>query len=199
MWPRAFSGLVAFGEFILTLGPVGVGLHGFLDRLLIPLDLHHALDSVFWSDVAGINDLGTFLDGTGTYGVTDQYMTGSFPIMMFGLPGAALAMYVTAKSSRCEVPARVLFSNAVVAFAVGITEPLEFSFTVLARFTRISMALSAALPERIQRVHRPCPGLGEPDGAEPLGDPAHGHRLVHQLLPRLPRDHPRARPGDPRP
>ena len=157
VWPLAFGGLVAFGEFILTLGPVGVGLYGFLNRLLIPLGLHHALNSVFWFDVAGINDLGNFLDGSGTYGVTGQYMTGFFPIMMFGLPGAALAMYVTAKTSRRKVAAGVLFSSAVAAFFVGVTEPLEFAFMFLAPglyllhalFTGISMAISALLPVRM--------------------------------------------------
>jgi len=157
IWPLVFSGLVAFGEFILTLGPLGVGLYGFLNRLLIPLGLHHALNSVFWFDVAGINDLGNFLDGTGTYGVTGQYMTGFFPIMMFGLPGAALAMYVTARTSRRKVAAGVLFSSAVAAFFVGVTEPLEFAFMFLAPglyvvhalFTGISMAISALLPVRM--------------------------------------------------
>ena len=66
IWPLVFSGLVAFGEFILPLGPVGMGLYGFLNRLLIPLGMHHALNSVFWFDVAGINELGNVLDGTGT-------------------------------------------------------------------------------------------------------------------------------------
>src|SRR5690606_33284553 len=73
VWPLVHSGLVGFGEFILTLGPLGVGIYGFLNRLLIPLGLHHALNSVFWFDVAGINDLGNFLDAEGTYGVTGQY------------------------------------------------------------------------------------------------------------------------------
>src|SRR5690606_8867532 len=62
LWPLVFTGLVGFGEFILTLGPLGVGIYGFLNRLLIPLGLHHALNSVFWFDVAGINDLGNFLN-----------------------------------------------------------------------------------------------------------------------------------------
>jgi len=157
VWPLVFSGLVAFGELILTLGPVGVGLYGFFNRLLIPLGLHHALNSVFWFDVAGINDLGNFLDGQGTYGVTGQYMTGFFPIMMLGLPGAALAMYVTAKTARRKVAAGVLLSSAVASFFVGVTEPLEFAFMFLAPglyvvhavFTGISMGLSALLPVRM--------------------------------------------------
>ncbi|MCL6424193.1 N-acetylglucosamine-specific PTS transporter subunit IIBC [Brachybacterium sp. JHP9] len=157
LWPLLYTGLVTFGEFIVTLGPIGAGIYGFLNRLLIPLGLHHALNSVFWFDVAGINDLGNFLNSTGTRGVTGQYMTGFFPIMMFGLPGAALAMYTTAKSSRRKLAAGVLLSSAVASFFVGVTEPLEFSFMFLAPvlyvihalFTGISLAISAMLPVRM--------------------------------------------------
>ncbi|UQN28927.1 N-acetylglucosamine-specific PTS transporter subunit IIBC [Brachybacterium kimchii] len=157
VWPLVFGGLVAFGEFILTLGPVGVGIYGFLNRLLIPFGLHHALNSVFWFDVAGINDLNNFLNASGTYGETGQYMAGFFPIMMFGLPGAALAMYTTAKTSRRKIAAGVLLSSAIASFFVGVTEPLEFSFMFLAPglyvvhalFTGISMAITAALPVRM--------------------------------------------------
>src|SRR5699024_6519082 len=153
----AYTGLVGFGEFILTLGPVGVGLYGFFNRLLIPLGLHHALNSVFWYDTAGINDLGNFLNATGTYGETGQYMAGFFPIMMFGLPGAALAMYVTAKTNRRKVAAGVLMSSAIASFFVGVTEPLEFAFMFLAPvlylvhalFTGISLAVTAILPARM--------------------------------------------------
>ncbi|PSL36450.1 PTS system N-acetylglucosamine-specific IIA component (Glc family) /PTS system N-acetylglucosamine-specific IIB component (Glc family) /PTS system N-acetylglucosamine-specific IIC component (Glc family) [Labedella gwakjiensis] len=156
-WPLVFGGLVAFGEWIVTLGPVGAGLYGFFNRLLIPLGLHHALNSVFWFDVAGINDLNNFLAGEGTYGVTGQYMTGFFPVMMFGLPGAALAMYVTAKTTRKKVAAGLLLSGAVSSFFVGVTEPLEFAFMFLAPvlyvihavFMGISLAISALLPVRM--------------------------------------------------
>jgi PTS system N-acetylglucosamine-specific IIC component len=156
-WPLVFGGLVAFGEWIVTLGPVGAGLYGFFNRLLIPLGLHHALNSVFWFDVAGINDLNNFLSGDGTFGVTGQYMTGFFPVMMFGLPGAALAMYVTAKTTRKKVAAGLLLSGAVSSFFVGVTEPLEFAFMFLAPvlylihavFMGISLAISAILPVRM--------------------------------------------------
>jgi len=156
VWPVVYGGLVAFGEWMVTLGPLGAGLFGVFNRLLIPLGLHHALNSVFWFDVAGINDLTDFLNNTGTPGVTGQYMTGFFPIMMFGLPGAALAMYVTAKTKRRKAAAGILLSAAVSSFFVGVTEPLEFSFMFLAPwlyvihalFTGISMAVSAALPVR---------------------------------------------------
>lgn len=160
VWPVVYGGLVTFGEWIVTLGPIGAGIYGMMNRLLIPLGLHHALNSVFWFDVAGINDLNNFLAGNGgegVYGVTGQFMTGFFPIMMFGLPGAALAMYVTAKSSRKKLVYGLLLSASVSAFFVGVTEPLEFSFMfvapalylVHALFMGISMVISALLPVRM--------------------------------------------------
>lgn len=157
VWPFVYGGLVGFGEWIVTLGPIGTGIYGFLNRLLIPVGLHHALNSVFWFDVAGINDLNNFLAGTGEYGVTGQYMTGFFPVMMFGLPGAALAMYLTAKSTRKKLAYGILLSGAVSSFFVGVTEPLEFAFMFLAPllylvhsvFMGISMAISQILPVRM--------------------------------------------------
>lgn len=157
VWPVVYSGLVMFGEWVVTLGPVGAGIYGVMNRLLIPLGLHHALNSVFWFDVAGINDLNNFLAGEGTYGVTGQYMTGFFPIMMFGLPGAALAMYLTAKSTRKKVTYGLMLSGAIASFLVGVTEPLEFAFMfvapvlylVHALFTGISMIIATLLPVRM--------------------------------------------------
>ncbi|MBO3662898.1 N-acetylglucosamine-specific PTS transporter subunit IIBC [Microbacterium stercoris] len=160
IWPVVFGALVAFGEWILTLGPVGAGIYGMLNRLLIPLGLHHALNSVFWFDIAGINDLSNFLDGAngdGVRGVTGQYMTGFFPVMMFGLPGAALAMYVTAKTNRRKAVAGILLSASIASFFVGVTEPLEFSFLFLAPwlyalhalFMGISLTIAALLPVRM--------------------------------------------------
>lgn len=157
IWPFVYGALVAFGTWIVGLGPIGAGIYGFLNRLLIPLGLHHALNSVFWFDVAGINDLNNFLSGNGTYGVTGQFMAGFFPVMMFGLPGAALAMYVTAKPSRKQAAYGILLAAAVSSFFVGVTEPLEFSFmfaapplyVIHALFMGISLALTAWLPVRM--------------------------------------------------
>ena len=156
VWPFVYGGLVTFGEFIQGLGAIGAGLYGFFNRLLIPFGLHHALNSVFWFDTAGINDLGNFWAGTGTLGVTGQYMTGFFPIMMFGLPGAALAMYHTAKTNKKKVVAGLMLSAAVAAFVTGVTEPLEFSFMFLAPvlyvihagLTAVSMIIMYILPSR---------------------------------------------------
>ncbi|WP_096187444.1 N-acetylglucosamine-specific PTS transporter subunit IIBC [Evansella halocellulosilytica] len=132
VWPVVYSGLVSFAEFISTLGAAGAGLYGFFNRLLIPTGLHHALNSVFWFDVAGINDIGNFWAGTGELGITGRYMAGFFPIMMFGLPAAALAMYHTAKTKRKKQAASLLLAASFAAFFTGVTEPLEFAFMFLA-------------------------------------------------------------------
>jgi PTS system N-acetylglucosamine-specific IIC component len=155
-WPVIYTGLVSFGKAVSNLGAIGAGVYAFLNRLLIPLGLHHALNSVFWFDVAGINDLGNFWAGTGVKGVTGMYMTGFFPIMMFGLPGAALAMYHTAKTSQKKVAAGLLLSAAFASFFTGVTEPLEFGFMFLAPalyvlhavLTGVSGAIVAMLPCR---------------------------------------------------
>jgi len=130
---------VSFGESIKDLGAVGAGLYGFFNRLLIPVGLHHALNSVFWFDVAGINDIPNFLggakslaEGTATVGVTGMYQAGFFPVMMFGLPGAALAIYLSAKPSQRTKVASIMLAGAFASFFTGITEPLEFSFMFVA-------------------------------------------------------------------
>ena len=156
VWPAIYGALVGFGKGILGMGALGAGIYGFLNRLLIPFGLHHALNSVFWFDVAGINDLGNFWAGTGELGVTGQYMAGFFPVMMFGLPAGALAMYHTAKDNKKKVAAGLLLAAALSSFFTGVTEPLEFAFMFLAPalygvhalLTGVSCALVAALPTR---------------------------------------------------
>ncbi|MCL2125886.1 MAG: N-acetylglucosamine-specific PTS transporter subunit IIBC [Oscillospiraceae bacterium] len=156
VWPVIYGALVAFGKSVLSLGAAGAGIYGFFNRLLIPFGLHHALNSVFWFDVAGINDLGNFWANTGVRGVTGQYMTGFFPVMMFGLPGAALAMYSTAKTNQKKIAAGLLLSAAFASFLTGVTEPLEFSFMFLAPvlyvvhalLTAVSMVILSLLPVR---------------------------------------------------
>lgn len=132
IWPIVFSGLVNFGEGISGLGAVGAGLYGFFNRLLIPTGLHHALNSVFWFDVAGINDIGNFWASKGTKGITGMYQAGFFPIMMFGLPAAGLAMYHTAKTKRKKQAASLMLAAGFASFFTGVTEPLEFAFMFLA-------------------------------------------------------------------
>ena len=139
IWPSVYGGLVSFGESIQGMGELGAGIYAFFNRLLIPVGLHHALNSVFWFDVAGINDIPNFLggaksiaEGTGIVGVTGMYQAGFFPIMMFGLPGAALAIYHTSKSKNKEKVASIMIAAAFASFFTGVTEPLEFSFMFLA-------------------------------------------------------------------
>ncbi|MEK5070944.1 N-acetylglucosamine-specific PTS transporter subunit IIBC [Sporosarcina sp. FSL K6-1508] len=132
IWPLFYGALVSFGEGISGLGNVGAGLYGFFNRLLIPTGLHHALNAVFWFDTIGIDDIGKFWDGSGIKGVTGMYQAGFFPIMMFGLPAAGLAMYHTAKTKRKKQTASLMLAAGFAAFFTGVTEPLEFAFMFLA-------------------------------------------------------------------
>lgn len=179
VWPFIFGALMTFGKWIITLGPIGAGIYAFFNRLLIPFGLHHALNSIFWFDVAGINDIGRFwgtADGglliagqsevngevinplfmsAGTQ-VTGIYMSGFFPVMMFGLPAAAFAMYHMAKKEKKGVAMGLLASAALASSFTGVTEPLEFSFMFLAPalyavhavLSGITVAITAMLPTR---------------------------------------------------
>lgn len=139
IWPVIYGGLVSFGESIKDMGALGAGIYAFFNRLLIPVGLHHALNSVFWFDVAGINDIPNFLAGQksidaglATVGITGRYQAGFFPVMMFGLPGAALAIYHCARKENKAKVAGIMMAGAFAAFFTGITEPLEFSFMFVA-------------------------------------------------------------------
>ncbi len=158
VWPFVYGALIAFGKAIISTGAVGAGIYAFFNRLLIPLGLHHALNQVFWQDIAGITDIGKFwgtVEG-GVRGQTGMYMAGFFPVMMYGLPGAALAMYHTAKDNKKKIAAGLLMSAALCSFLTGVTEPLEFSFMFLAPvlyvihalLTGISAFIVALLPTR---------------------------------------------------
>lgn len=134
VWPLIFGGLVALGQAIVGMGGIGAGIYAFLNRLLIPTGLHHALNNVFWFDTIGLGDLGHYWAGdvTGQNGVTwslGMYMAGFFPCMMFGIPGAALAMIRTAKNKKAAIG--LVASAAICAFICGVTEPFEFGFMFL--------------------------------------------------------------------
>ncbi len=144
VWPVVYGALVALGSGIVSLGAVGAGIYAFLNRLLIPFGLHHALNSVFWFDAIGIDDLGQFW--AGATAATDghslgMYMSGFFPCMMFGIPGAALAMVHTAKSNKKKIAAGLLGAAALSAFVCGVTEPFEFAFMFLAPVLYVVYAL----------------------------------------------------------
>ena len=132
IWPPIYNVLVAFGKMMVSLGAVGAGLYGFFNRLLIPTGLHQALNSVFWFNIAGINDIGKFWANAGTKGVTGMYMAGFFPVMMFGLPAGALAIYRNAKPEKKAQTGSLMLAGAFAAFFTGVTEPLEFSFMFVA-------------------------------------------------------------------
>ena len=132
IWPVLYSGLVTFGKSIVSMGPFGVGIYGFFNRLLIPVGLHHALNGVFWFDVAGINDIGNFWASKGTKGITGMYQAGFFPIMMFGLLGGALAFVHTARPAQKAKVASIMGAAAFASFFTGVTEPIEFAFMFVA-------------------------------------------------------------------
>ena len=141
IWPVVYGGLMAIGNGILSMGAIGAGLYAFLNRLLIPFGLHHAVNNIFWFDTVGIGDLSNFWAGltTGEMGSTGEitwslgmYMSGFFPCMMFGVPGAAAAMIATAKPEKRKVAFGLVGSAAICAFVCGVTEPFEFGFMFLA-------------------------------------------------------------------
>ena len=139
VWPIIFSALVAVGEGIIGMDGIGAGIYAFLNRLLIPTGLHHALNNVFWFDTIGLGDLQNYWAGfqTGDVGTTGNvigwslgmYMSGFFPCMMFGIAGAALAMIKTAKNKKAAIG--LVLSAAICAFVCGVTEPFEFGFMFL--------------------------------------------------------------------
>ena len=132
VWPVIFSGLVALGNGITKMGAVGAGIYAFLNRLLIPTGLHHALNNVFWFDTIGLGDLSHYWAGDTSADVgwsLGMYMSGFFPCMMFGIAGAALAMVKTAKNKKAAIG--LVLSAAICAFVCGVTEPFEFGFMFL--------------------------------------------------------------------
>ncbi len=148
IWPYVQSAIYALGELVLNSGYVGTLIYGFIERILIPFGLHHVFYLPFWQTGLGGSAV---IDGTLVYGAQNiffaelaspstevfsvaatRFMSGKFPLMIFGLPGAALAMYVCAKSSKKKVAGGLLLSAALTSMLTGITEPLEFTFLFVA-------------------------------------------------------------------
>ncbi|RRZ93767.1 PTS N-acetyl glucosamine transporter subunit IIABC [Erwinia sp. 198] len=138
VWPPVQNAIHAGGEWIVSAGAFGAGVFGFVNRLLIPTGLHQVLNTIAWFQIGDFTnaagavfhgDINRFYAGDGTAGM---FMSGFFPIMMFGLPGAALAMYMAAPKARRPMVGGMLLSVAVTAFLTGVTEPLEFLFMFLA-------------------------------------------------------------------
>ena len=135
VWPVLFSVLVKIGEGVVSMGAIGSGIYAFLNRLLIPVGLHHALNNVFWFDTIGLGDLSAYWSGLTSADVNwsvGMYMAGFFPCMMFGIPGAALAIIQAAKPANRKATVGIVGAAAVCAFICGVTEPFEFAFMFLA-------------------------------------------------------------------
>ncbi|MDY2669624.1 N-acetylglucosamine-specific PTS transporter subunit IIBC [Schaalia hyovaginalis] len=186
VWPFLYSILFHFGQWIVGHGALGAGLYGFFNRLLIPTGLHHALNQIFWFDVAGINDIGDFLGGGKTIeaaaaatdaascpgvwdaaagsceviGYVGMYQAGFFPVMMFGLPAAALAMYLRADSKRKKTVASLMMAGALASFFTGVTEPLEFSFMFAAPILYILHALLTGIAVTVAAAMHWTAGFG---------------------------------------
>ncbi|WP_017470878.1 N-acetylglucosamine-specific PTS transporter subunit IIBC [Amphibacillus jilinensis] len=160
IWPAVYEGLVSFGTFFSELGVFGAGLYGFFNRLLIPTGLHHALNQVFWFDMVGINDIGNFWSGQGELGVTGMYQAGYFPVMMFGLPAACLAMYHTAKETKKKQVAALLLAAGFAAFLTGVTEPIEFSFMFVAPLLYFVHALLSGISLMVAALFNWTAGFG---------------------------------------
>ena len=132
-WPPILDAINGLGNWIIGLGAIGSGIFGFLNRLLIPLGLHHVLNSLFWfqfGEYAGkTGDIARFFAGDPNAG---GYMTGFFPVMMFGLPGAAFAIVAAAKPEKRKATLGMFIGLALTSFLTGITEPIEFSFMFIA-------------------------------------------------------------------
>ncbi|MGH4591178.1 PTS N-acetyl glucosamine transporter subunit IIABC [Klebsiella pneumoniae] len=159
VWPPVQHAIHSGGEWIVSAGALGSGIFGFINRLLIPTGLHQVLNTIAWfqigefTNAAGAvfhGDINRFYAGDGTAGM---FMSGFFPIMMFGLPGAALAMYLAAPKARRPMVGGMLLSVSITAFLTGVTEPLEFLFMFLAPLlyllhavlTGISLFIATAL------------------------------------------------------
>lgn len=138
LYPAFDRGLTALGEWLVQNHIAGAGVYGFANRLLIPFGLHHILNSVPWFVVGEFEtetghvvhgDIARFLADDPTAG---SFMTGFFPIMMFALPAAALAIYHEARPERRKIVGGLMLSGALTSFLTGVTEPLEFAFMFVA-------------------------------------------------------------------
>jgi len=147
VWPPIQEVINSFGQWITTSGALGVGLYGVFNQLLIPVGLHHVLNSLVWfvfgefTNAAGevvTGDLSRFFAGDPNAGI---FMAGFYPIFMFGMPAAALAMYHTAKKNQKKIVGGILISAGLTFALTGIGEPLLFSFCFVAPFLYLIHAL----------------------------------------------------------
>ena len=161
VWPFIQEAIFALGNLVLDSGYVGTAIYGFIERMLIPFGLHHVFYLPFWQTGVGGNAIvdGNLIMGaqniffaelaspsTEVFSVSaTRFMSGKFPFMIFGLPGAALAMYTTAKREKRKIAGGLLLSASLTAMLTGITEPIEFTFLFVAPALYLFHALFAGL------------------------------------------------------
>ncbi|MCI1776180.1 N-acetylglucosamine-specific PTS transporter subunit IIBC [Paenibacillus lautus] len=158
IWSPIQDGISAFGNWVVGLGGIGSFIFGTANRLLIPLGLHHVLNSIAWFQIGDYTnaagevvhgDLWRFFAGDPTAGM---FMSGFFPIMMFAMPAAALAFMHTAKPSKRKLVGSIFIGSAVASFLTGITEPLEFAFMFIAPVLYVVHAILTGLSGLIMYV-----------------------------------------------
>jgi PTS system N-acetylglucosamine-specific IIC component len=166
IWPVVQSGIDTTGKWMMSSGAIGLFSFGTLNRLLIPTGLHHVINSIAWFVFGEFNgatgDLNRFFAGDPQAGV---FMAGFFPIMMFGLPAAALAMYTAAKKENKKMVAGMLFSVAFTSFLTGVTEPIEFMFMFLAPVLYVIHALLMGVSMAVLNILGVKHGFGFSGGA----------------------------------
>lgn len=142
IWPTVQGALTDFSMSMVGMGAFGAAIYGLFNRLLIPMGLHHVLNSFFWFQLGTYNgktgDIARFFAGDPTAG---HFMAGFFPIMMFGLPAVALAIYFAAKKEKRKAVGGMLLSLALTSFLTGVTEPIEFLFIFLSPVLLIAHAV----------------------------------------------------------
>lgn len=168
LWPIVQNGIYALGDLVLKSGYAGTFIYGFIERILIPFGLHHVFYLPFWQTGLGGSAL---IDGVMVYGAQNiffaelaspstqafsvsatRFMSGKFPFMIFGLPGAALAMYTCAKDTKKKVAGGLLLSAALTAMLTGITEPIEFTFLFVAPILYVIHSIFAGLSYMLMHV-----------------------------------------------
>ena len=181
IWPVIQSGIYAVGGVVMESGYAGTWLYGLMERALIPFGLHHVFYLPFWQTALGgsMEVGGRIVEGAQNiffaqladpsvthYSVSaTRFMTGKFPLMIFGLPGAALAMYHTAKPEKRKAAAGLLLSAALTSMLTGITEPLEFTFLFVAPVLYVIHCVLAGLSYMLMHIL----GVGVGPGPRPPG------------------------------
>ena len=175
IWPYVQNGIYALGDLVLRTGYAGTLIYGFIERILIPFGLHHVFYLPFWQTGVGGSAM---IDGTLVYGAQNiffaelaspsttrfsveacRFMSGKFPLMIFGLPGAALAMYSCADTKKKKAAGGLLLSAALTSVLTGITEPIEFTFLFVAPVLYVIHSIFAGLAYMLMHLLNVAVGM----------------------------------------